>query len=117
MTENIRTDFWFFEPNLVPVLLLLSHIIKYDFDSSDLDAIKYGLTSSSREKNLWWAYQLIGEKTIDMQFARDDDNTDIIFIQLTFDKALAPQVELCVFMVQDFFISHRHYHTDLKIYE
>lgn len=117
MSENVTTEFWFYEPNLVPTLLLLSHILKYDVDSNDLDIIKYGLTSTSPVRNLWFTYQLNGEKTIEMRCARDDENTDIIFVQLTVDSQLLPQVDLCIFTVQGFFMSHRRYHTDLKIYE
>ena len=89
MTQNVTSEFWIFEPNLVWTLLLLSHLAKYDVDSDDLNAIKYGLTSTSKEQNIWWNYQLTGNKTIDLRFALDEENTEIIFIELSFDKELS----------------------------
>ena len=117
MTKPTTNEFWVFEPNLVWTLFLISHVIKYDIDSDDLNAIKYGLTSTSKEQDLWWNYQFIGNETIDLRFARDEENTDIIFIELSFDKKLSAQIDLCIFVVQDFYLQHRNYHTDLKIYE
>jgi hypothetical protein len=108
MNDIIKNGFWIFEPNLVPTLLLLSHCIKYDVSSNDLDAIEYGLTSTSSEQDVWWTYQLTGDKIIDMEFARDEENTDIIFIRLSFDKELSAQIDLCIFMVENFFIQTRN---------
>jgi hypothetical protein len=117
MTETAMREFWVFEPNLVWTLLLLSHVVKYDLDNNDVNAVKYGLTSTTKGKNLWWTYQLTGDQTIDLRFAREAEDTDIIFIELHFDKKLSAQIDLCIFVVQDFYLQHRNYHTDLKVYE
>jgi hypothetical protein len=117
MTENTTREFWVFEPNLVWTLFLLSHVVKYEVDSDDINAVKYGLTSTSKEKSIWWTYQLIGTKTIDLRFSRSEEETDIIFIELSFDKELSAQIDLCIFVVQDFHLQHRNLHTDLKVYE
>ncbi|GEM_PF-2839804 len=117
MTESAIKEFWVYEPNLVWTLLLLSHIVKYNIGSDDLNAVKYGLTSTSQEKDLWWTYQLIGKEKIDLSFTRKEENTDIIYIKLSFDKKLETQIDFCIFIVQEFHLQHRNYHTDLKVYE
>ncbi|AFD08606.1 hypothetical protein [Solitalea canadensis] len=104
MAETIKRKFWIFEPDLNCTLLLIAHVAKYDIDSDDLNAIIYGLTSTSQEKDIWWTYQFVGNKIIDLCFARDDDNTDIIFIELSFSKELSSQIDLCIFAVQDFYL-------------
>jgi hypothetical protein len=117
MTDTVTKEFWVFETNLVWTLFLLSHIAKYDIGSSDLEAVKYDLTATSQEKDLWTTYQLIGTEKIDLRLAREEDNTDIIFIKVSFDKKLLSQIDFCIFIVQDFYLDHRFRHTDLNIYE
>ena len=52
MTDTATKDFWIFEQNLVPTLLILSHLVGYDFDDDDFNAIEYGLTGTSNERDL-----------------------------------------------------------------
>ena len=109
MTDSVTKGFWIYEQDLLPTLLILSHLVGYDFGDDDLNAIEYGLTGTSDEKNNWWTYQFIADQTIDLRFARDEDNTDIIFIQLSFDKDLYGQVDLAIYIVQEFNLRHKHY--------
>lgn len=108
MTDIATKDFWIFRQKLLSTLLLLSHLVDYDFDNNDLDAVEYGLTGTSN-KNIWWTYQLIGKTTIDLRFACDEDETDIIFIQLSFGKFLRGQVDLIIYVVQEFDSQHKHF--------
>ena len=108
MTNNATKDFWIFKQNLLPTLLIFSHLVGYDFDDDDLNAIEYGLTGTSNEKNIWWSYQLVGDRTINLRFAYDEENNDIIFFRLSFDKDLCGQVDLTIFMVLEFDLQHRH---------
>ena len=98
---SIKT-FWIFKQNFYPALLILSHLIGYEFKDDDLNAIKYGLAGTSDEKNIWLAYQLRGISNFDLHFAHDEGDTDIIFIRLSFDKKLSEQVDLTIFLVQEF---------------
>jgi len=109
MPQSTTEGFWIFEQNLLPTLLILSHIVGYAFDEDEFTAIEYGLTGTSDEKNIWWTYQFIGDKTIDIRFARDEDNKDIIFIDLLFDKDLVGQVGLTIYIAQDFNLQSIHY--------
>lgn len=117
MTDIVTKEFWVFEPNLVWTLYLLSYIAKYDIGSGDLDVVKYDLTATSQEKDVWCTYQLIGAEQIDLSLAREEEDTDIIFIKVSFDKKLVSQIDFCIFIVQDFYLDHRNRHTDLNIYE
>ena len=117
MNDTVTKEFWIFEPNLVWTLFLLSYIAKYEIGSDDLDTVKYDLTSTSQEKDLWSTFQLLGTEKIDLSLAREEENTDIIFIKISFDKRLSAQIDFCIFIVQDFHLQHRNYHTDLNIYE
>ena len=104
MPEISNIDFWIFEPNLISTLLILSEVVKYDLEESELDLIKYGLSSSSVQKELSYPYQFNGKKNLGFLFARDEENTDIIFIHLSFDEILSSQIGLAIFIVQNFSI-------------
>lgn len=108
MINNIFKKFWIFQKNLYSTLLILSEVIGYDIDDDDFNAIDYGLQGTSDEKNIWWYYQLIGDHTIYLQLAKDEENTDIVFIQLTFEEQLSKQVNLVIFVVQEFDLKYRH---------
>jgi hypothetical protein len=75
----MKNGFWIWRNNLPGILLALSDISGYDFDQSDMDAIHFGLTGTSDEKSKWFDYEL---KTMTIQIANDQDDTDIIHIRL-----------------------------------
>lgn len=113
MSDNAIKVFWFFEPNLVPAILLLSHICKYELSTENLDEIKQGLTGTSDERDIWFSYRLSGDKNINLRLTRDEENTDIIFVELAFDKILIEQIDLCVFTIENFFIQHHESQSDI----
>lgn len=117
MDKSESREFWVEKANLPWLLLLLSRVVNYKIDSSDLDIILYDLTATAREQDLWAATQLVGEITIDIRLARDMENTNIIFIRLLFEKQIVNAIDVCIMVVQDFYLSHKHYHIDLEIYE
>jgi hypothetical protein len=108
MTTNTTKDFWIFRQNLLPALLIISQIINYDLDDDDFNAIGYGLVGTSDEKNVWWTYQFTGDYMIDLRFACDEEDKEIIFIQLSFDEDLGGQVDLTIFVVQEFNLQYKH---------
>ena len=106
----MRTNngFWIFESNLLSTLLILSHLVSYEFDSSDFDAIKFGLEDTSADKDIWYDYQLIGDDIIDMKIAYEEDDRDIIFFSLLFEKDLADKINLIIDIVQEFDVKVRN---------
>ena len=110
---NLRREFWTFEYNLVSLLLILSELIKYSFDNGDLDAIKDGLITSSKEKNIWFDYSLIGKETIFLKMANDDESTDIIFINLTTINEVLEKIDLVIYITQEFKLCPKHFKQTL----
>lgn len=101
--------FWIYKSDLISTLLIISHIAGYDFEEFDLDAIRYGISGTSNEEKLSWGYQLIGKSTIDLKFTREDDgDTDIIFINLSYESEISREIALAMFVFDEFSVVHRH---------
>ncbi len=114
MADNkCNRQFWIFDYNLVSLLLILSEIIKYKFDHDDIIAIKYGLTSTSDEKDIWFDYRLTGIESIFLKFARDDDNRDIIFIDLTTKIELSDKIDFAIYVTDNFKLDSLNFNEGL----
>jgi len=109
---HARRGFWIWRENLVPLLLLLSEIVGYAADDSDLDALHFGLSGTSDEKEIWFAYSLIGRNRMDMELANDLENDDIVHVSLNFEKTLGQVVDFATYVVADFSLKHRMYAPD-----
>lgn len=115
MVEKESKEFWIEKHNLPWLLILLCRVINYQVERIDLEMILYNLAGTSVQDNRWFAWQLAGDAAIDFRFARDMENTDILFIEFSFDKKISCAVDVCIFTVQHFYLSHKHYDTDFKI--
>lgn len=74
----------------------------YDFTSSDLDAVTYGIKNTDSDSNTWFDYTLIGTKRINLQFSLDSEDAEIIFINVTLDKQFKQELQLLLFMLDTF---------------
>jgi hypothetical protein len=105
------------EINLPWFLYLLGSIIRYNMDPDDLTGIKYALTATSKEKDIWWPCHLKGEKQVVLHLARQEADTGWIFIQIQYEAALKEQMDLCVQVVTEFYLTHKWLGGDLVDYE
>ncbi|SJZ85542.1 hypothetical protein SAMN04488128_1011868 [Chitinophaga eiseniae] len=93
---------WIWKDRLPALLPALSHICQYAFDTSDQEAISYGLTLTSLDNNLWFDYSLIGKQTIALRLCQDDDDTDIVHCQIDHPEEHQPAVGMTFFFLENF---------------
>lgn len=101
----IKSD-WVWKENLLPFLLILSHLSSYDFCESDQEAIEYGLVGTLDEDNIWFEYKLIGEKTISLRLAKDPEG-DLVFYSFEYPDDLEENIELTNYVISNFFLQPR----------
>ena len=108
MTEMSKETFWFWSNNLVPTLLILANVISYDLLQEEIDAIKSGLEGTSDIKNVWYNYKFLNQQLLLLDIAFDEDNADIIFIRLSYDKELQVAMNTVIYVVTNFNVNERH---------
>ncbi|HEY8959623.1 hypothetical protein [Chitinophaga sp.] len=96
----IKSD-WIRKENLLPFLLILSHLSSYDFYESDREAIEYGLMGTSDEDNIWFEYKLIGKKTISLRLAKDPEG-NLLFYNVDFPDEMKEPMELMDYILSSF---------------
>ena len=108
MSQFESVGFWIWHRNLTPGLLILADVISYDLDQSEIDAIQLGIEGTSEQRDVWYDYKFVCNSTLSFDFALNEEDLDMIFIKLSFDKALEVSINTIIYILQDFDISHRH---------
>lgn len=98
---------WIWKENLLPFLIILSNISSYNFGESDLEAISYGLTGTSEERNIWFSYNFDGEIPISIKLS-NDPKQELIIYNLTFPDKLKEKLELVEYILGDFMLTPRN---------
>ena len=96
----METEFWIEESKFHITLKLLAHIAQYSLSQWDYDAIYYGLEHTNVWEQRYFDYPLLGNQPLHIKWARDEDNTDLIFIFIQCESQLQTLIELAVFTVQ-----------------
>lgn len=97
---------WVWKENLLPFLLILSHLCSYDFCESDQEAVEYGLVGTSDEDNIWFEYKLIGKKKISLRLARDPEG-DLVHYGIDFPDEMREPIELMDYVVSSFSLKYK----------
>ena len=110
MAENkcIR-KFWFFEENIIPFLLILSETVNYKLESEEISKIKYELTATSDERDIWFEYDFSGIGNINLRLAKDEENTQIIFVNLKTSTDLIEKIDLAIYIVENYNLNPINY--------
>jgi hypothetical protein len=108
MAEITRETFWIWSNNLTPTLLILANLISYDLLQEEIDAIKFGLEGTPDIKNEWYNYKFLNHQLLSLDIAFDEDNADIIFIRLSYDKELQVAMNTVIYVVTNFNVNERH---------
>ena len=102
MTGKSTTGFWIFESSLISTLTILSHLVKYHCSHDEIEMIKYGLSSTSDEKSIWFNHHFKGERLIEMKLSRDSDNSDIIFFEICSEEITSSEIDLVVYIAENY---------------
>lgn len=86
-------NFWVWRQKLLGVLYLLAREAGADFSRRDYDAVLYGL-SIIVEGEEPFVYTLIGEETIVISLAPNEEDRDIIVFNISGSNAFLQKVEL-----------------------
>lgn len=73
---------WIFGENLLPALEMISHVVGYEFDSSDRVAIEFGLAHTSSEQDRWFEYPFVGSTPIDLRLAWSDPGDGVVLLEV-----------------------------------
>ncbi|WP_341839305.1 hypothetical protein [Chitinophaga caseinilytica] len=65
------------------------------------------MSGTSDEEDIWFDYQLIGQKTISIRLAHQA-NYDVIFYEINYPEELASTIELMDFVTGSFYMKSRH---------
>lgn len=101
---------WIWKENLLAFLLILSDISFYSFDESDWEAVKYGLTGTSDEQNIWFDYNFAGRIPISLKLANDPEE-DLIVYNLSYPDRLKEKLDLLEDIVSSFMVTPRNFIT------
>jgi hypothetical protein len=72
--------FWIWNNKLTEVLIAISDKAGVELNSSSLDAIKYGVATTSDENDNWFEHK-IGD--VSVRLAVDNDDNDIVHLEIT----------------------------------
>ena len=108
MSKKINKDFWIFKNKLTPFLLGVSNIIGYELLVEDIEAIKYGITQTNYEENIWWRFELGNKDNVSMLFAMDKEDSDILFIKMELQSEFEKLISVVLFYITEFELKHPH---------
>ena len=100
------TGNWIPEENLLPLCLLLSRQISYDFGPTDWKAIQYGIHGTSVDRKIWFSYVLSGKLDIELHLA-SEDGTALISFELELAENLVGNFDFMVGVLQEFIVTSR----------
>ena len=60
---------WILEGNLRPMVEFASYVVGYEFDDIDWDAVALGLRDTDVEKEAWFEYPLVGDRSLSLKVA------------------------------------------------
>jgi hypothetical protein len=63
---------WIWSGNLHPMFQVLGQVAGYVFEESDWSAVEFGIAGTNSERELWFAYPLIGATRLDVEVAWGD---------------------------------------------
>lgn len=108
MESHTQKTLWVFKHKLKPFLIGLAEIVHYDLSMSDIDAIEYGINSTSDERDLWWTYRFSAKTIVDLAFALEEDDRDILFIRIDIEDVYRKELALLIFMIETFELTEKH---------
>lgn len=94
MDAKFSYGFWIWTTKLDSVLSMFSKLIDYEFWEGEKELIKSELRNTNDEKEIWSENFLEGkEYNLELNFAFDDNDRDIIHIRLSTDSKLKEKIE------------------------
>lgn len=96
-------DFWFWENKFQAILEVLAYLADYDVSFDEVETIKYGLSNTNSDKNIWYDYFFQGKAhLIKFKLAKDEEEHNIISIQIETSIKLKEKLELIDFCQETF---------------
>lgn len=99
---------WIGIEDIPSFLLIISNVAGYQFEIDDWNAVEYGLSRATNLKETPFTYDFIGDSTIKIQLARDNEDEDIVLYNLTFPENLGKCVALAEYIISDFILVQKH---------
>lgn len=65
---------WVWDENVHRFLRHLARVVEYEFDALDWGAVEAGLAVTDDDRDLWFAYPLVGDSRVDVELARSPDS-------------------------------------------
>ncbi len=97
---------WVLDKNALPLLMVIAHLVNYELDHWDHDALEHGLEATDAEAEQWLHYPIGRAPTVDVRLARDP-GTAVIHVSIDARAELRDRIALAIQIGQQFELTPR----------